>query len=421
MKYLTILITFLTVTVSAQDYSWSGAENDTDFFNEGNWVNTATGATPPQNAIDSDQNINFSLQLTCDVIASGTIKFGEEGSLSIENGTLTALKISGGTVTIGENSYVTLTDSIPLTNNPSINFISPISWLKALAVIPAVFNSTYLGFISTNGSAANYPSNIRLDNYYSQGTIVRPNDLTATPLSIYSQSSLQGTASFVTIDQIHRGTSIPGSLNNNIQSFLLKKGYMAAMSVNEDGTGKSKVFIASESDLVVNTMPNLLGNNTSFIRVIPWNWVAKKGIAGQKTGLDETWYYLWGSNGISDLQREYATMAWGKGGTDDEVIESNILKYKVTHQMGFNEADNCNGQSGQYWDLCTPSTAVGYYKKLMKTGLRLVSPSGTESAWKNWLPEFNELCVQQDVRREVIQRILRMQILLMYLNGFKIT
>ena len=50
---------------------------------------------------------------------------------------------------------------------------------------------------------------------------------------------------------------------------------MATLAVNEDGTGNSKVFIASE-DLAVHSLPIELDNAVSFIKVIPWNWVSKK-------------------------------------------------------------------------------------------------------------------------------------------------
>ena len=51
---------------------------------------------------------------------------------------------------------------------------------------------------------------------------------------------------------------------------------MATLAVNENGTGYSKVFIASEEDLEVHSLPTKLNNAVSFIRVIPWNWVSKK-------------------------------------------------------------------------------------------------------------------------------------------------
>ena len=49
------------------------------------------------------------------------------------------------------------------------------------------------------------------------------------------------------------------------------------MAVNADGTGKSQVFIASETDIEIHSLPESLQSNVSFIRVLPWNWVSKKG------------------------------------------------------------------------------------------------------------------------------------------------
>jgi hypothetical protein len=76
--------------------------------------------------------------------------------------------------------------------------------------------------------------------------------------------------------------------------------------------------------------------------------------------------------------------------------------YKTTHILGFNEPDDCNGQSGQYNNLCSPDTAVMYYKKLMKTGLRMVSPACREQAWDDWLDSFNKLAKKNNVRIDVI-------------------
>ena len=43
---------------------------------------------------------------------------------------------------------------------------------------------------------------------------------------------------------------------------------MATLATNDDGTGKSKVFIASERKIIINALPPYLKNNISFVRVI---------------------------------------------------------------------------------------------------------------------------------------------------------
>ena len=150
-------------------------------------------------------------------------------------------------------------------------------------------------------------------------------------------------------------------------------------------------------------MSNFFQAGISFIRVIPWNWVSKKGTGGDIAGMDNTWFYRWNNQGLSDLQRECSPMAWGYGGANDSNdINLYQSKYKTTHVLGFNEPDDCNGQSGQYNDLCTVSTAVGVYENLMKTGLRMVSPACRQGAVFTWLDLFNQQAIQNDIRIDVI-------------------
>ncbi len=178
---------------------------------------------------------------------------------------------------------------------------------------------------------------------------------------------------------------------------------MATFAVNDDGTGLSKVYIASETDLKIDKIPNQLNNQISFIRVIPWNWVTKKGIGGNVTGLNEGWNYAWNNSGNSTIAREYVPMSWGKGGADDDAdIEIYRNKYKATHVLAFNESDNCNDQSGKWGNLCNTDVAVETYQNLMKTGLRLVSPSCRENAPFGWLKEFYDKATDQDIRIDII-------------------
>ena len=388
----------------AQEYWWSGNGNNTDFFDETNWININNGQLPPFGTINPNQNIDYVLNLTCSVNSNAKIKFGS-GSLVIEDGTLTATEIDGGIVTINSNGYLNLTSNTPLINNTLIKFTNPLSWMRCTGVSPQDFENLYTSQIYVNDIIATYPNTLRIDNYYS-GSTIRPEDPSTNALQIFSQESLQGNEADILLYDVYEGVNIPNNMNNTIASFLLKKGYMVTFAVNDDGTGKSKVFIASESDLVVNNLPEILSDGISFIRVIPWNWVSKKGTGGYTNGpFNNTWFYLWGNGGESDIKKEYAPMSWGGGGTDPDDIESYKNKRKATHIMGFNEPDDCNGQSGQFGDLCIPEVAIEKYKNLMKTGLRMVSPSCREEAVNidvGWLGAFNTLAVQEDVRIDVI-------------------
>ena len=347
-----------------------------------------------------------------DIILNGTtvypfqnraILLAPASILSISNGTLEAKSFSGGTILLKENSYVHLSDSEPLLNDVNVYLESDSSWLRLENVDPIQVLDNYSSHFFVSEVNAYYPTNIRFDNYYDNGAVIRTQNLASTPLTIYSGENSTGTSAIIAIDQVYSGSSIPNQLNNNIKSFHLKKGYMLTLASNADGTGKSKVYIASEEDLELMSLPDFLSNKVSFIRLVPWNWVSKKGTGGDIQGIDNTWFYRWNNQGESDLQREYAPMSWGFGGanepTDIEIYQS---KYKSTHVMAFNEPDDCNGQSGQYNNLCEVTTALTVYENLMKTGLRLVSPACRQDAALSWLNTFNQLAIQNDIRIDVI-------------------
>jgi hypothetical protein len=178
---------------------------------------------------------------------------------------------------------------------------------------------------------------------------------------------------------------------------------MATFAENQDGTGKSKVFIASEKDIVINELSEYLNNKISFIRVIPWNWVTKKGTAGDVQSMNNNWFYKWSNNGNSDITREYTPMAWGKGAADDlNDIEIVKQKYKSTHLLAFNEPDNCDDQSGQFGNMCVVDTSLVYYRNLLKSGLRMVSPATRQGEIFSWLNEFNNKAENQEIRIDVI-------------------
>ncbi len=186
---------------------------------------------------------------------------------------------------------------------------------------------------------------------------------------------------------------------------------MATLAVNDEGTGMSKVYIASESDLVVNSLPSALSGKISFIRVLPWVWANKKGFGKQNTDSDfynvlnnkGLWYYDWGLNRNATIDLDYAPMSWGKTSIDTPAKRNTLIsKTRVTHILSFNEADDCTGQSGQWGSLCDHDTAALWHKHAMKTGLLIVSPSCRESEELKWLKSVNDLMIPAGTRMDVI-------------------
>lgn len=399
-----ILFSLVGLLANAQTIIWTGNASNNDFFDEANWKDAVTNTIPGINTINAGQDINLALQIdntTATITAVGTITLGT-GSLTIGLANLKAESLSGGNVSINEGAYIDLSSPIPFQNNVQINFISGIGWIRTLNYKTTAVSTNNLGQIKVNNIAAVYKTNLRIDNYYYNGAIIRADIASTSALTIFDGTNLQGTSALITVNTLHSDTAISNSLNNKTESFILKKGFMVTFANEIDGTGKSKNYIASEEDLVINELPKTLQNDISFIRVLPWNWVGKRGIGGTITGLDENWYYRWTNVGESSVEREYAPMSFGLSGANDA---NDILlyqgKYKATHVMGFNEPDNCTAQGGTNGG-CIIETAVGTYKNLMKTGLRMVSPSGTEGAGTGWLKDFNTKAKEQNVRIDVI-------------------
>ena len=399
---------------NAQDLVWTGSSSNNDFFDEGNWKNSVTNLVPAIGTIDPGIAIDLPLQINnvlTTITATGAINLGT-GSLTVSLANLNAASFSGGSVVVNEGAYIELTSTTPIaTTTPKvqINFTSGIGWIKTTNYSVRNVSVTNLSQIKVNGSASVYKTNLRLDNYYLKGCVIRANLATTTPLTVYDSANLQGTSALIPVNTLHSGDAIANSMNNKIESFLLKKGFMVTFANEADGTGKSKNYIASEDDLLISSLPKALLNNVSFIRVMPWNWVTKKGRTDTTIDLNTTWRYQWNNDQASGVYWEYAPMSWGHSGADDDAdIALYVGKYNSTHLMSFNEPDDCNGQSGQYpsgpdvLKLCNPDVAVGLHKNLMKTGMRLVSPGGREEAPFGWLKEFYNKATAQDIRIDVI-------------------
>ena len=220
-------------------------------------------------------------------------------------------------------------------------------------------------------------------------------------LTIYNEFNQQGASATCVERTIFVGDKILNGLNNGAKSITLKKGFMATLAENEDGTGESFNYLASVSDISIN-LALFLQNKVSFIRVLPLpsSVVLKKGAGAtnndEVAALNVSWFYDWGPNDESTPTREFAPMAWGSGGASDATVNSVIAKNSLTHFLAFNEPDN-KGQSN-----ITTTAAVPLYKNLLRTGHRMGSPACTESQYRVWLSEFTNFANQDKLRIDFV-------------------
>lgn len=257
--------------------------------------------------------------------------------------------------------------------NSTVQLNSNDSWLFFDNIKPSLVIANWLQYVNINGTPAAGNPNVRI-SIYQNGTVIIPNgNITSTQaLQVYTGQNLTGATTSYEISTYHDSL---GTFNNAIRSFKLKRGYMATFANNSDGSGFSRVFIANDADLVVNTMPQGLDATASFIRVFKWDWVSKKGKAGwSPEQVGATWYYDWNIGGAGNSDYNYAIIRQNGGWPAWTDIHN---KQEVNHLLGFNEPDQTN-QSNLIVDQ-----AVQQYPEMMKSGLRVGSPApaNPESSW----------------------------------------
>lgn len=300
-------------------------------------------------------------------------------ALTIDNRTVTLETLTNTTVTMTGRSELMVTGTGDPLPGCIIHLNSPDAWLFLREIRPFTVNGSFLGKIRVNGANASTSTNIRIVQH-GMGTVVIPHGPTFTPLTIHSERRFGGNAMSLPLHTYHNNSNL-GTLAANVRSFRLKRGYMATMARNENGTGPSRVFIAQDDDVDVTEMPADLGSSIRFIRVLPWRWVAKKGWAGagdNPAQVDAAWFYNWNNNDNSFLNREYVPIRQTRWWPDYGVTNA---KQNVSHFLGFNEPDSPEQAN------MTVARAIAEWPNLMRSGLRLGSPAPTDGGL-NWLYQF---------------------------------
>lgn len=261
--------------------------------------------------------------------------------------------------------------------------------------------------ITIDGESIDPEHNCRLA-IWKQGSVVIPHSSDIQPLTVFSQQYTTGKSQQITTQLYftNQGPRLadpsmlhPLYLDNKIRSLKLQKGYMMTVATEGDGMGYSRVFVADTADLVLDTLPQLLDSKISYIRVLPWQYVSKKGWAGSKwTSVPEglkyveeqsdatnsTWYYNWSTTTEwttnpnrkgKSYNQEFVPEVWGTGSISSPLYSLD----DVTHLMGYNEPDH-----GEQSNVSVPD-AIAEWPLLMQTGLRLGSPATTDF---NWLYSF---------------------------------
>ncbi len=301
-------------------------------------------------------------------------------------------------VTVEDEATVRFSGDSNIFDGSIINLSPGNSWIYIENIKPSIVISDYLKHFSINGESLSPNTNIRVDRYL-KGTVIMTHQPEYDALKIYSGTELSGESLSLgnTNLQTENAAHDLGSLNDNIKSFLLKKGYMATMAQNEDGSGYSRVFIADEKDLQVNELPESLIDKVSFIKVFKWSWPRKKGWCGGNTAgnvaqIDGDWLYNWAAGGNSTDNVEYVPMRHNAGWPGWSQINSRV---EVNHSLGFNEPTHTDQANMSLMQM------INQWPNMLKSGFRIGSPAPADNGIGR-LYDFIDLAEQLNLRVDFI-------------------
>jgi hypothetical protein len=251
------------------------------------------------------------------------------------------------------------------------------AWVLMTGLAPSQVASAFLSRVRVNGANAVLDSNARVAQY-GQGAIIIPHTPSFSPLEVFDGRYFTGPSrrlnSYVDYDNASLGSMVAA-----IGSFKLKRGYMATFAQQENGTGISRCYVAQDGDLEVGRLPAALENSIRFVRVFPWRWVSKKGVAGNiESGLNVDWLYNWNLDRNSPLDWEYVAIRQVRYWPS---LDQDWRTRGVTHVLGYNEPDHTDQAN------MTVAEAISSWPDLLWPGLRAGAPAVSDGGL-SWLYDF---------------------------------
>ena len=268
------------------------------------------------------------------------------------------------------------------TNDPFpgcvIHLNSPDAWLLLPSVAPSQVASTFLGRVRVNGANAVLDGNVRVVQF-AQGAVVVPHAPEFSPLEVFDGRHFTGLARKLD-SYVQYNVAQLGAMATNVASFKLKRGYQVTFASQENGTGFSRNYVAQDGDLEVGRLPAELENSNRFVRVFPWRWVGKKGIAGNiEANLDVDWLYNWNLDRNSPLNWEYVPIRQVRYWPS---MDQDWKTRGATHVLGYNEPDHTDQAN------MTVAEAISSWPDLLGTGLRVGAPAVSDGGRSSWLYPF---------------------------------
>ncbi len=296
-----------------------------------------------------------------------------------DNTTTTVTQVTDAVDLTDDVDYV-ITDTDPFGTVGSVNIVNTEHAVVILQNIkPSKVISDYLDHIYINGENAQSDVNCQV-RMYAQGAIVFPYDGDFKPLTCYTEEDYGGD-SYNNYGLSNTGgymnTLTAATLNNNIRSFKLKRGYMVTFATGTSGWGYSRCFIADQTDLEISSVPAPLNGKISSYRVFKWFNAQKKGLASDTDAntnaiLGTSWCYSWGV-GTSLLP-------------DVECVPNHIYEdYPSSSACGsvnYSCHMKTNNEPGNSADDHPQDveTVLNNWENLMRTGMRLCSETSHDGS-----------------------------------------
>jgi hypothetical protein len=248
------------------------------------------------------------------------------------------------------------------------------------SIKPSKVISNWLSHIYINGEQAKNNVNCQV-KMYNRGAIVFPYGSDFRPLTCYTEPGYQGEAC-TNYTEGHSGgfmkSLTASTLNNQIRSFRLKRGYMVTFALGTGGWGYSRCFIADQADLEIASLPANMDARISSYRLFKWHnahkaGLASNGSAGANQALGTSWCYDWAQGNDSNLPDtewvpNHIYEDWPSAATCGSVSGS-------CHMKTNNEPGNSADDHPQSVDVILDN-----WQNLMRTGMRLCSESSHDGS-----------------------------------------
>lgn len=316
--------------------------------------------------------------------------------LNLTEGVHTVSTLTDTTVVMTGRSELHLTHATAPFSGSVVHLNSPDAWVCFPNIRPATVAGSHLSQIRVNGAVANAGANVRVVQF-ERGTMVVPHGPSFQPLEAFAGPDFTGQSMSFTPYQYYNTTGTLGALHRNISSFRLKRGYMATLTTQANGTGNSRVYVAQDGDLEIGRLPSNLDDAVVFVRVLPWRWVSKKGSCDVAADtVNAHWFYNWANDRNSPLNWEYVPIRQQRWWPDYPTNKAD-----TTHLLGFNEPDNPVEDAYQTLGNGSITTALDTWPGLLATGLRVGSPAVTDGGL-NWLYSFMDQAAARNLRVDYV-------------------